>query len=53
MTPDGKVKVICKGATWTLTEYQQRGYDLKSTEVISPPLESLIEWSRELISLAR
>lgn len=50
-TPNGLISVRCKGASWTLAQYQQHGYDLKSTEAVSPPLETLIEWSRELIGL--
>jgi hypothetical protein len=51
-TPNGRIAVHCnKKTSWTLAQYQQRGYDLKSTEVVSPPLETLIEWSRELIAL--
>ena len=49
-TPNGRIAVHCNKATsWTLAQYQQMGYDLKSTEAVSPPLETLIEWSRELI----
>ena len=51
-TPNGRIAVHCNKATsWTLAQYQQMGYDLKSTEAVSPPLETLIEWSRELIAL--
>ena len=50
-TPNGQISVRCSGARWTLAQYQQRGYDLKSMEAVSPPLATLIQWSRELIAL--
>ena len=52
MTPDAKIVVQCKGTRWSLAEYQQRGYDIQSTETVAPSLETLIGLSRELIALA-
>jgi hypothetical protein len=50
-TPDGSITIRCGENTWTLSQYQQLGYDRGSTAQHAPSLETLVGWAKELLQL--
>eukprot|EP00041_Stephanoeca_diplocostata_P031274 m.971050 g.971050 ORF g.971050 m.971050 type:complete len:945 (+) comp23926_c0_seq7:45-2879(+) len=50
-SPDGGVHVQCGPQTWTLEQWQARGYDLHSTIAPQPSLPQIIAWAEALVAL--
>ena len=48
-TTDGKILVSCSGERWTLEQYQALGYDKESTAEVTPTLNILLDWAREML----
>jgi len=47
----GKAEIKCANETWTLSQYQDRGYDIGSTENTMPSVDQVIAWGRHMIDL--
>jgi hypothetical protein len=43
-TAGGDVNIRCGGQTWTLSEYQQRGFDLGSQVLPPPTTDEIFGW---------
>ena len=47
-TTDGEVHIKCKNETWSLEQYQKKGYDMGSTVAELPPPIEIVQWAAHL-----
>ena len=50
-TPDAKIIFKCDNYTWTLKEYQERGFDVGSTVSNLVDIKEVIQWGKDLLGL--
>ena len=50
-TPGAKVVFKCDGNTWTLKEFQEKGYDIGSTVSDLVDTKEVIQWGKDLFNL--
>jgi hypothetical protein len=43
--------IVCGGVTFTLAEYQQKGYDVGSRYGAAPAADALIQMGRDLLAI--
>lgn len=50
-TPEAKIIFKCDGNTWTLKEYQAKGYDIGSTVSDLVDTKEIIQWGKDIFHL--
>ena len=50
-TPSGTVKIQCGGYTWTLEEFQKRGFDVASTVGKQVGVDVIVGWGKTALGL--
>ena len=50
-TPDAKILFKCDNYTWTLKEYQEKGFDVGSTVSNLVSTKEIIQWGKDLLGL--